>query len=471
MMLGATTVAGAQNATSKQYGNEGEVPAASEVQLPSVPSEEQAGSVDGVENPARQGGQPPAQEGPDKKVAVEKLPDGLEVVPGEIVINYKDKAAKDKASKSLKEKAKVKKVEDIPDTFAENVAVDDLKVKKGKELKEGLDAKIAELEKDPAVLDAQYNRVYRAAWSPNDSFFRNGTQPEIRKVRGPAAWDIGRGNTVRIGIIDGGYNDGHADFNTLVGGTEKVVAQYDFVNGDKRAYDGAGHGSGVASVASAKTNNDGIGMAGACPNCNLVIAKVFDASGNTTDAWIANGMTWAVDNGAKALNLSFGGHAYGNSPSTLQVNAINYAVSKNCQLVAAAGNNGVNGDPSGPYGAYYPAALDNVLAVGAVNDDGTTRASFSNYGKYVDIVAPGVTITGVGTPNGAYQTMSGTSSATPYVTGLSGMLYGHGLARPGDRAYWINQGAIDIGTVGEDDRFGHGRIDMYNSMASIIASN
>ena len=472
ILVGVATVAGAQTATSKQHGDGGTVPSASEDQLPSVPaSEEQANSINGVEDPASRVVQSPAPEGPAEEVAVEKLPDGLEVVPGEMVINYKDKPAKDKAAKSLKEKAKVKQLEDIPDTFAESVAVDELKTKKGKELKEGLDAKIAEIEKDPAVFDAHYNRIYRAAWSPNDTLFRDGTQTEIRKIRGPAAWDIGRGNTVRIGIIDSGYNDGHADFNASVGSTEKVVAQRDFVNGDTRAYDRRGHGSAVASVASAKTNNDGVGMSGACPHCDLVIAKVFDDGGITTDAWVANGMNWAVNNGAKALNLSFGGLSYDNPPSTSQVNAINYAVSKNSQVVACAGNDGVNGDPSGPYGAYYPGSLDNVVAVGALNDDGTTRARFSNYGKYVDVMAPGVTITALDTPDGAYQVTGGTSFSAPYVTALSGMLYGQGLTSPGDRAYWIKQGAIDVGPAGEDDEFGHGRLDMYNSMAGVIAAN
>ena len=140
-------------------------------------------------------------------------------------------------------------------------------------------------------------------------------------------------------------------------------------------------------------------------------------------------------------------------------------------MVACAGNYGVNGDPSGPYGAFYPASLDNVVAVGAMNDDGTTRAGFSNYGKYVDVMAPGVTITALDTPDGAYQVTGGTSFSAPYVTALSGMLYGQGLTSPGDRAYWIKQGAIDVGPAGEDDEFGHRRLDMYNSMAGVIAAN
>lgn len=469
MVLGVATVAGAQTATSNQHGGGGTIPAASEDQSSSVLGDERTGGTDGAEDAAQQQ-QPPAPERPDGEVAVEKLPDGLEIVPGEIVINYKDEAAKDKAAKSLRGKAKVKKVEDVPDTFAESVVVDDLKVKKGKELKKGLDAKIAEIENDPAVLDAHYNRVYRAAWSPNDSLFRNGTQKEVRKIRGPAAWDIGQGNAVRIGMVDGGYNDGHADFNKTVGSTEKVVAQHDFVDDDRRADDVAGHGSSVASVASAKTDN-GMGMAGACPHCHLVVAKVFDAGGYTTDAWIANGMNWAVDNGARALNLSFGGFSHGNSASTSMVNAVDYAADKNCQVVAAAGNHAVNGDPSGPYGAFYPAALDGVVAVGALDDDGTTPAVFSNYGDYIDVMAPGVTITGVGAPGRAHQTVSGTSFAAPYVTGLSGMLYGRGLARAGDRAYWIEQGAVDVGPVGEDGRSGHGRVDMRNSMAKVVAAD
>lgn len=225
----------------------------------------------------------------------------------------------------------------------------------------------------------------------------------MKKVQAPAAWERTKGDGVKIAILDTGIDQNHPDLSS------KIVAQKNFT-GKGIPDDRYGHGTHVAGIASAITNN-GIGVAGLGYNAKLMNGKVLSDTGSGYYSWIASGVIWAADNGAKVINMSLGGGA---DDSTLQ-SAVNYAWTKGVVVVAAAGNNS-NSNP------FYPAYYGNCIAV-AATDSSDLKPYWSNFGReWVDVAAPGVDI--YSTLNtGGYGLMSGTSMASPHVAGLAALVW------------------------------------------------
>jgi thermitase len=170
-----------------------------------------------------------------------------------------------------------------------------------------------------------------------------------------------------------------------------------------------GHGTHVAGIAAAMTNN-GIGVAGLGYSSTIMNVKVLNDDGMGAYSWLASGIIWAVDNGAKIINMSLGGSS---SSSTLE-DAVNYAWNNGVVVVASAGN-------SASTAPSYPAYYNNCIAV-AATDANDALASFSNYGKWVDVAAPGMTIDSTWN-DGGYGCMSGTSMASPHVAGLAALVF------------------------------------------------
>lgn len=255
---------------------------------------------------------------------------------------------------------------------------------------------------------AEPDYVATTMLSPNDPSF--GSQWGMAKIQAPAAWDISRGDGIRIAICDTGIDQNHAD---LAG---KIVANKNFTS-SFTVDDRYGHGTHVAGIAAAATNN-GRGVAGAGFNASLMNVKVLGDNGSGYYSWIANGITWAADNGAKVINLSLGGPY----PSTVMEEALKYAWAKGSVIVAAAGNNGTDA-PS------YPAAYNTSCIAVAATDANDGKASFSNYGLWVDVAAPGVNIYST-LPNHSnrigrrnYGSLSGTSMAAPHVSGIAALIW------------------------------------------------
>lgn len=270
-------------------------------------------------------------------------------------------------------------------------------------------AAVSQLRSLPSVKFAEPN-VYK-------TFHRTPNDPEYPKQYGPriigaeAAWDRTTGkSSVLIAIIDSGVDMDHPD---LVG---NLVSGYDFGEGDPDPNDDVvGHGTHVAGIAAASTNN-GIGIAGVGWNSKILPLKIATASGGVSlDAAVA-AMKFAADRGAKVISMSFGG--YGAPESERE--AVDYAWAKGSLLFASSGNDGITE-------VNYPAGFDNVISVGAT-DDNDQAADFSNYGPTVDIGAPGVQIqsTVVG---GGYEAWDGTSMACPMAAGAAALLFSYG--RPG----------------------------------------
>ncbi|MFN4182026.1 MAG: S8 family peptidase [bacterium] len=263
---------------------------------------------------------------------------------------------------------------------------------------------------------AEPNYTRQAVLIPNDTYFKlqwgfhNTGQSSScfsagivdADIDGPEAWDITRGtSTVKIAILDTGIQSNHPDLSG------KVVQAKTFVGGTPA--DGHGHGTHVAGIASALTHN-ARGVAGTCWNCQLMNGKVLNNSGVGSCSSSSNGIIWSADNGAKVINMSYGS----SSLCQTEQNAVNYAWNKGAVLVAAAGNNNTSAK-------FYPAAHSNVIAV-AATDNNDRKASFSNYGSWVHVASPGYCIAST-YKNSKYAWASGTSQASPFVAGVSALIF------------------------------------------------
>ena len=303
--------------------------------------------------------------------------------------------------------------------------------------------------RESAVGYAEPNAVAQAADVPNDPSL--SLQWGLSKVRAPDAWSVTHGSPGAIvAVLDTGVSLSHPDL------ASKIVASKNF-SSSSTVDDVNGHGSHVAGIAAAVTNN-GVGGAGLGYNADIENVKVLNDDGSGLYSAVAQGITWAADNGADVINLSL----VGTSPSSTLQSAIDYAWSKGAVVVAAAGNY-ANSTPT------YPASYTNAIAVAATTDL-DKLASFSDYGDWVDVAAPGISI--YSTIPGGYGYMSGTSMAAPYVSGLAALLFarltdtnGNGHLNDEVRAQ-IQATADNIGVSG----IGSGRIDAYRAVTEVAGS-
>jgi hypothetical protein len=255
----------------------------------------------------------------------------------------------------------------------------------------------AELRADPDVAYVEVDHV--ATMSAVDPY--RSSQWGLTQGGVTQAWAGTRGATdVVVAVIDTGVTV----VPDLAG---KVLRGHDFVNSDSNPADDEGHGTQVATTLAARADN-GIAGAGVCPHCRILPVKVLDRSGSGAYSTIAAGITWAVDHGADVLNLSLGGPA----DQRVLRDAVAYAVGKGVLVVAAAGNDGVST-------RQFPAGIPSVLAVAAATSTGS-RYAWSNHGPWVDIAAPGCNV--AQRRDGKVGWFCGTSSATPFVAGVAGLL-------------------------------------------------
>jgi subtilisin family serine protease len=251
---------------------------------------------------------------------------------------------------------------------------------------------VAYVERD-AVLE-------RLDTTPNDTDWPQ--QWGLRRIDLPAAWDRTRGSSsVVVAVLDTGVDSGLPDLH------DNVVAGYNAVVPGAAPSDDNGHGTSVAGIVAARTNNDR-GIAGICWTCSVLSIKVLGADGTGDTALVAAGVVRAADAGARVISMSLGGPA---DDQTLDA-AVAYALGKGAIVVAAAGNNGA----STP---FYPAAIPGVVSV-AATDAADHLYSWSNFGSWVAVAAPGCNPAPAST--GDYVMFCGTSSATPVVAGLLALL-------------------------------------------------
>lgn len=295
----------------------------------------------------------------------------------------------------------------------------------------------------------------RALLEPNDQYWRLQWGP--KRIEANWAWNTTLGSsTITVAVIDTGIDYTHPDLagNYLEGG-------HDWINDDDDPLDDFGHGTHCAGIIAALANN-GIGIAGLA-QVKILAEKVLDASGSGTDATVASGIYHAVELGAKIISMSLGGYGY----SRLLHEAVKYAYENGVLLVAAAGNDGTKIKA-------YPAAYEEVIAV-AATDENNRRASFSNWGDWIELAAPGVgiystmptyhvTLNDWGYPVN-YSHMDGTSMACPHVSGVAALLWS---LYPSATNNWLRtqlrRTAEDLGVAGFDRYYGYGLVNARNTV-------
>lgn len=288
-------------------------------------------------------------------------------------------------------------------------------------------------------------------------------------LKGETVWAKSTGTDVVVAVVDSGVQSTHEDLSgQVLNGTDYIQS------GTKGHVDEAGHGTHVAGIIAAKLNNlvDGVavGVVGLAPNAKILPVRVLDANGNGSDSTVAKGVLYAVDHGADVINLSLGG----DTPSSVQQSAINYAIAKGVLVVVAAGNAADYGNP-----VFYPAAFPGVLAV-AASDLAGHHASFSERKPYVGVAAPGVDIAstyidcqdddGVQYVDNCYVFESGTSMATPYVSAMAALLLERNPnLSPAALSAYITGTATDDGAPGRDISYGFGHINPDKALTQVIA--
>lgn len=280
---------------------------------------------------------------------------------------------------------------------------------------------------------------------PNDLLFSEyqWNLPITETNRG---WKLSKGsNDVIVGVVDTGVDLSHPDLKG------RLLKGYNVIAPDEEPIDDVGHGTHVAGIISANVNN-GEGIAGMMWGGKILPVKALDKSGSGTTYSVAQGIIWAADNGAKVINLSLGNYA----DAQFLHEAIKYAYDKDVVLVAATGND--NTERPG-----YPAAYPEVLSVSAT-DYNLNKASFSNYGDYVDVVAPGESIAST-YPDNQYAALSGTSMASPHVAALAALIRSvNPELRNTEVMDIIRNNVIDLGDPGYDNLYGNGQIDVYAAL-------
>ena len=271
----------------------------------------------------------------------------------------------------------------------------------------------------------------------------------LSQIEAPRLWQITTGDRgIIVAILDTGIDPSHEDLNG------KVVAEVNFTD-SPTPDDIEGHGTHIAGIAVASSNN-GLGISGLAPESRLMNVKVADDTGRCRAVVVAEGIVWAVDNGASVINISL----EFKEPSPELENAVNYAWSRGAVIIAAAGNDGSDLP-------IYPAYYEKSIAVAATRQD-DTLAPLSNYGDWVDVAAPGFNIYST-LPDDSYGYKSGTSFASAYVSGMAALLFdiatdknGNGRLNDEVRAA-IEAGSREVGMKG----VGKGRIDAARSLTHI----
>jgi serine protease len=286
---------------------------------------------------------------------------------------------------------------------------------------------------------------------PTDQYFSSSWALPVMNI--PPAWSVSDGTNVTIAVIDSGISP-TAELPRLLPGRNFVFDAGHPSSSDTA--DSDGHGTAVASIAAAAA--DGSGMVGAAPMVSLLPVRVLGNTGSGDSAGLTAGILYAVDAGARVLNLSLGVSGYDYNLTA----AVAYAAANNVLIVAAAGNGGSAATPP------EPAANNSTLAVAATNAS-NQPASFSQTGSYIDVAAPGVDILGLH-PTMNYALWSGTSMATPLVAALAAVLLSeYPSASLSQLRSAIVGSAIDVYDPGTDTRTGAG-IPRATEALSLLAS-
>lgn len=321
---------------------------------------------------------------------------------------------------------------------------------------ESVDHLLGRLRQLSFIEAAEEDGVVTALFQPNDPYFPI-YQWGAQKINAPSAWDITQGDrSTWIAVVDSGIDYTHPDRPA------SFLLGYDYVNNDSDPWDDKGHGTHVAGIAAAATNNS-TGIAGLCPDCEVLAVKVLGADGQGTVSGVAQGIHYAAYWGnyygkRTIINLSLGG-----GYSQAIADEVTYAQNLGDLVIASSGN-------SGPGGPGYPAALSGVVAVSATTP-WDTPATYSQYGA---IAAPGGALYGLpsddvlstvpqwyATP--PYTWSAGTSMASPHVAGAAGLVWSRFPSCSANQVANEIYSTVDVPS-GWNSNYGYGRLNINNAM-------
>ena len=309
---------------------------------------------------------------------------------------------------------------------------------------------------------AEKKELHVSFLTPNDLGANSTTGSgmwHLYKMKAQQAWDLSTGSsTVKVAITDDAIRTTHVDL------TNKIVASYDAPTGGTNANpcgtNDGNHGTHVSGTVGAQTNNS-TGVSSIGYNISIMAVKIGNCTGSLTHGY--EGINWAANNDADVINMSWGGGGFSNYGQ----NVCNAAVNAGSILVAAAGNDGTNQQ-------FYPAAYTSVVAVASTTTN-DAKSSFSQYGSWVDIAAPGSAIYSTyATSNTAYSRLQGTSMASPNVSGLLGLMksYAPNVSNQ-DLVSCLYSSAANINNVNANyiGQLGAGRIDAHEALLCLQQYN
>ncbi|MES2071423.1 MAG: S8 family serine peptidase [Pseudomonadota bacterium] len=305
----------------------------------------------------------------------------------------------------------------------------------------------AKLSRHPHLKFAEIDRRVAGSFVPNDPY--NGSEYHLTKIGAPTAWDSSQGAGITIAILDSGVDPTHPDL------VPNLVAGYNFYDNNTNTADVNGHGTAVAGAAAAASNN-GIGVAGVAGQAKIMPVRIADANAYAYYSTIAQGLTWAADHGARVANISYGGVA--TSPSIQS--AAQYMKGKGGLVVVSAGNNGINENIT-PTTTMIPVTA---------TDSNDALASWSSYGSFVAMSAPGVAIwsTSMGSTYGQH---SGTSFSAPITAGAIALAMSANTTLAGTQVEsMLYSTATNLGAAGRDIYFGYGRVNAAGLVQAAVAA-
>lgn len=297
----------------------------------------------------------------------------------------------------------------------------------------------------------------------------------LKKVRADQVWTEGAtGEGIIVAVIDTGVDLDHPDLVDIDQNKNNLVQGYNAITRsalEGAAQDDNGHGTAVAGLIAALNNNKGI--VGVAYNAKIMPIKAMDKTGEGEDSIIADGIIWAVDNGAKIINMSLAS----DKQNKMLDDAVQYAVDKGCLLVAASGNK--QGFVMQSYSkdmkqrtsiVAYPGANPNVIAVSAVDMDDVI-ADFALTGPEVLLTAPGkkiLTDRWSEKEDAGYTYSTGTSIAAPFVAGAAALIWSkYPHLKAGEIKQALVTSAYDLGEEGRDNNYGYGRVDIYRALKAL----
>ncbi len=351
-------------------------------------------------------------------------------VPGRLVVRERAGLRADRLQAALRQVG-ARRLRTLPGVGATVIEADERQLA-GIELTLRRSGLFSSVERDHVAHIAETDPYVNAQWG-------------LPRTGAPLAWTLSTGAGVTVAVVDTGVEPTHPDLQG------RILPGYDFLNDDADPRDDHGHGTRMTGIIAAARNN-GEGIAGVAPDAMILPVKALDGQGYGPYSAVADAIVYAVDQGARVVNLSLAG---GGASSILQA-AVDYAVANDVVLVAASGNHGTDLP-------FYPAAAPGAVAVAAVND-ADSHPAFSNTGAWISFAAPGVDVVTT-TLNGSYTGSTGTSPAAAFGSGIFALLLSANPTMTRAEAIArVENGSVDLGITGWDPYFGWGRADAYAAL-------